>query len=132
MDANQRAIPVPQAEIIMHGTSGGQVLGKIAPLAVGAQNVHNAVDHFADIDAPFAAAGLARRDQRLDMCSFRIAQVTRIVQLVAVVAAAVFGSPHVAPQERTRHPQKITGDSTLQADAPANRFVRLIKSPDGH
>jgi hypothetical protein len=74
MDAIQRAIPVPQAEVIMHSASGRQVLGKIAPLAAGAQNVHHAVDHLADIDAPFAAAGLARRDQRLDMRPFCIAQ----------------------------------------------------------
>jgi hypothetical protein len=115
----------------MHGASGWQVLAKIAPLAAGAQNVHHAVDHLADIDAPFATAPLGRRDQRLDMRPFRIGQVARIAQLVAVVARAVLGSPHGAPQQRTRHPQSITGDSALQADTPVNRFVRLIKSPDG-
>ena len=56
-------------------------------------------DHLADSDAPFAAAGLARRDQRLDMRPFRIGQVARITQFVAVVARAVVGSPHGAPQE---------------------------------
>ena len=132
MDAIQRAIPVPQAEVIMHGASGWQVLGNIAPLAAGAQNVHHAVDHLSDIDTPFAAAGLARRDQRLDMRPFRIGQVARIAQPVAVVARVVFGSPHGAPQEGIRHPQRITGDSALQEGSPANRFVRLIKSPDGH
>ena len=70
MDAIQRAVPVPQAEVIMHGASGRQILGQRAPLAAGAQNVHHAVDHLADSDAPFAAAGLARRDQRLDMRPF--------------------------------------------------------------
>jgi len=74
MDAIQRTLPVPQAEVIMHRASGWQVLGKIAPLAAGAQNVHHAVDHLADIDAPFAAAGLARRDQRLDMRPLLIGQ----------------------------------------------------------
>ena len=42
MDAIQRAVPVPQAEVIMHGASGRQILGPRAPLAAGAQNVHHA------------------------------------------------------------------------------------------
>ena len=106
MDAIQRAVPVPQAEVIMHGASGRQILGQRAPLAAGAQNVHHAVDHLADSDAPFAAAGLARRDQRLDMRPFRIGQVARITQFVAVVARAVVGSPHGAPQEQIHHPRE--------------------------
>ena len=146
MDAIQRAVPVPQAEVIMHGASGRQILGQRAPLAAGAQNVHHAVDHLADSDAPFAAAGLARRDQRLDMRPFRIGQVARITQFVAVVARAVVGSPHGAPQEQIHHPihpthkvpgrtlrrLRITADSALQEGPPDNRFIRLIKSPDGH
>ena len=93
-------------EVIMHGASGRQILGQRAPLAAGAQNVHHAVDHLADSDAPFAAAGLARRDQRLDMRPFRIGQVARITQFVAVVARAVVGSPHGAPQEQIHHPRE--------------------------
>ena len=58
MDAIQRAVPVPQAEVIMHGASGRQILGQRAPLAAGAQNVHHAVDHLADSDAPFPPPGL--------------------------------------------------------------------------
>ena len=90
----------------MHGASGRQILWAAAPLAAGAQNVHHAVDHLADSDAPFAAAGLARRDQRLDMRPFRIGQVARITQFVAVVARAVVGSPHGAPQEQIHHPRE--------------------------
>ena len=30
MDAIQRAVPVPQAEVIMHGASGRQILGQRA------------------------------------------------------------------------------------------------------
>ena len=32
MDAIQRAIPVPQAKVIMHGASGRQLLGQCGPL----------------------------------------------------------------------------------------------------
>ena len=102
MDAIQRAVPAPQAEVIMHGAPGWQVFGKIAPLAAGAQNVHHAVDHLAHVDAPFAAAPLGGRDKRLDMRPFLIGQVAWIAQLVAVVAGAVFGSPHGAPRETNR------------------------------
>src|SRR5208282_5698098 len=37
-----------------------QVLRDVAPLATGAQNVHDAVDHLAHVDAPFAAAALGQ------------------------------------------------------------------------
>ena len=59
MDAIERAVPGPQAEVIMHGASGGQVFGKTAPLAASAENVHHAVDHLAQINAALAAATLA-------------------------------------------------------------------------
>ena len=128
MDAIQRAVPVPQAEVIMHGASGRQILGQRAPLAAGAENVHHAVDHLADSDAPFAAAALARRDQRLDMRPFRIGQVARITQFVAVVARAVVGSPRWGTSRANSPPQRITADSALQEGPPDNRFIRLIKS----
>ena len=105
MDAIQRAIPVPQAEVIMHGASGRQVLGKVAPLAAGTQNIHHAIDHRADTDAPFAATSLGRRNKRLDQRPFLIGQVARIAQLVAVVAGAVLGSLHGAPHETIRSRQ---------------------------
>ena len=58
MDAIQRAVPVPQAEVIMHGASGRQILGQRAPLAAGAENVHHAVDHLADSERRLPPPGL--------------------------------------------------------------------------
>ena len=116
----------------MHGASGRQILGQRAPLAAGAQNVHHAVDHLADSDAPFAAAGLARRDQRLDMRPFRIGQVARITQFVAVVARGGCRQSTWGTSRANSPPQRITADSALQEGPPDNRFIRLIKSPDGH
>jgi hypothetical protein len=110
MDAIERAVPGPQAEVIMHGASGGQVFGKTAPLAASAENVHHAVDHLAQINAALAAATLARRNQRLDMRPFLIGQVARIAQRVTVVAGAVFGGPHRAPHKKNRHPERITSE----------------------
>ena len=109
MDAIQRAVPVPQAEVIMHGASGRQI--RRAPLAAGAQNVHHAVDHLADSDAPFAAAGLARRDQR------RYAPIPhRSGRSVAVVGFV----------EQIHHPRE---SQLIQLFIADNR-IRLI--PDGH
>ena len=93
----------------MHGASGRQILGQRAPLAAGAQNVHHAVDHLADSDAPFAAAGLARRDQRLDMRPFRIGQVARITQFVAVVARAVAPWPAVPTWTGSSSADRVKG-----------------------
>ena len=110
MDAIQRAVPVPQAEVIMHGASGRiNRLGMRAPLDDRRvlRMYITSVDHLADSDAPFAAAGLARRDQRLDMRPFRIGQVARITQFVAVVARAVVGSPRGDTlQEQIHHPRE--------------------------
>ena len=114
----------PQAEVIMHGASGRQILGQRAPLAAGAQNVHHAVDHLADSDAPFAAAGLARRDQRLDMRPFRIGQVARITQFVAVVARAVCRQSTWGTSRANSPPQRITADSALQEGAPDSQQAR--------
>jgi hypothetical protein len=119
----------------MHGASGGQVLGKRAPLATGAQDIHHAVRHLAHLDAPFAAARLCRRDQRFDMRPFLVGQIARIAQFVAVVAGTVFGSPHPAPHKINRRPQGITNDPALSSGRsapPANQFTRHTKSPDGH
>ena len=118
MDAIERAVPAPQAEVIVHGASRRQVLGQRAPLAAGAQDVHQPVDHLAQIDRPLAAAALAgwgqtaKRTDGLDMQPFLVGQVARMAQLVPVVARAVLGSPHRAPREGNRHPQGITPDSS--------------------
>jgi hypothetical protein len=94
MDAIERAVPVPQAEVIMHSAARRQALGQIAPLTAGAQDVHHAVDHLAHVDPSLAAAPLARRNERLDKRPFLVGEITRIAQPVAVVAGAVFSSPH--------------------------------------
>ena len=68
----------------MRGASGRQ---KRAPLAAGAQNVH-AVDHLAERRA-VCRRRACPAGSRLDMRPFRIGQVARITQFVAVVAVAV-------------------------------------------
>jgi hypothetical protein len=100
----QRAVPAPQTEIAVHGAARRQVLRDVAPLAAGAQHVHHTVDHFAQVHSAFAAAALGRRDQRLDVLSLSIGEITRVAQLVTVVATTVLGRPHRAPHEAAPPP----------------------------
>jgi hypothetical protein len=99
MDVLQRAVVVPQTEIVVHRAARGQVFRNLAPLASSAQDAHHAVHHLAHVDASFAAATLGWGCQRLDMLPLRVGQITRMPQLVTVVAGAVFGRPHEAPHE---------------------------------
>ena len=47
MDAIERAVPAPQIEVIVDRRARRQVLRDRAPLAAGAQDVHQAVDDLA-------------------------------------------------------------------------------------
>ena len=98
MDAIQRPIVVPQDEVAMDRAAGRKILGNGAPLAAGAQNIHQAIDHFPHVDGSLAAAPLRRRDQRFDQRPFRVGQVARIAKMATVIVMAVLGRPH------QRHP----------------------------
>ncbi len=125
IDAVQRAVPVPEAEVIMHGASGRQVFRQRTPLAAGAQYVHHGVEHLAHVDAPLAAAPLGGRNKRLDMRPFLVGQVAGIAHLIAVVAGTVFGGPHGAPHETNRcHPGNHIWFSQFK------RLPRLTDSSD--
>jgi hypothetical protein len=99
MDFLQRSVVVPALEVVMHGATRGQVLRNIAPTAAGAQDIHNAVEHFSDIDFPASASSFGRRDQRFDLSPLGIGQVAGVTQLVPVVPGTVLSSPHRAPRE---------------------------------
>ena len=98
MDLLQRAVPAPQAEVAVHRAARWQVLWNVAPLAAGAQHTHHAVDHFAHVDGTLATATLGGWYKRPDQPPFRIGEIARITQLVAVIAMAVFHRPHQAPR----------------------------------
>jgi hypothetical protein len=98
MDAIQRPIVVPQGEVAMHRAAGWKVLRKGAPLAAGAQDRHQAIDHVPHGDRALAAAPLRRRDQRFHKRPFLVGQVARIAKMAAVIAMAVLVRPH------RRHP----------------------------
>ena len=56
MDPLQRAIPAPLAEIAIHRAARWQVLWDVAPLAAGAQHIHQAIHHLAHDHRALAAA----------------------------------------------------------------------------
>ena len=97
VDALQRAIPIPQIEIVVGRAFRDKVLGQRVPLAAGREHVKDRVQHFAHINAALAAAALGRRNERLNQRPLRIRQITRITQAAPVCRTAMFGLPHRAP-----------------------------------
>ena len=102
VDALERAVPTPKVEVIVEGRARRQVLRDGAPLAAGAENVHEAVDNLAYLDVASVAAAFGRRNQRFDMRPFGVGQIARIAQPAAVIASAVFVGPHRRPPQAIR------------------------------
>ena len=100
VDALERAVPTPKVEVIVEGRARRQILRDGAPLAAGAENVHEAVDNLAYVDVALVAAAFGRRNQRYDMPPLGVGQIARIAQPTAVIASAVFVGPHWRPLRR--------------------------------
>src|SRR5467141_2994323 len=111
MDAIKRAVAMPPRKIVMQRAARRKVFWNIAPLAAGAQDIHDAVHDRAHVRSPLAAAAFSGRNQRLDMRPFRIRQIARISQVIAVVLRSVLVRPHGAPSSNQRRPHRITSDS---------------------
>ena len=99
VDAIERAVPIPAIEVIVKRRTRRQVLRDDTPLAASAEDVHQAVDDLALIDMTSVAAALGRRSEPLDMRPFRVGQIARIAQLIAVVASAIFVGPIGEPPQ---------------------------------
>ena len=90
VDAIQRPVIVPKVKIFEQRAARREILGHGTPLATGAQDVHQAVHNFTNIDAPLAAATLGRGDQWRNMPQLLIRHVTRITKLAAIIGTTVF------------------------------------------
>ena len=90
----KRSVPTPKIEVIVERRARRQVLRDGAPLAAGAEDVHEAVDDLAHLDMTSIAAALSRRNQRLDMRPFGVGQIARVAEPAASAASAVFVAPH--------------------------------------
>ena len=100
VDALQRAVPIPQLEIMVHRAFRRQILGQRLPLAAGPQDVENPVQDLAHIHRAFAAAMPGGRDHGLHDRPFGIGQIAWITKATAVRGYAVFGLPHRALPQR--------------------------------
>ena len=90
VDPIQRPVIIPKVKILKQRAAWRQVLGYRPPLAAGAQDVHQTVYHFTDIDAPLASTSFGRGDQWCNMCLFIIRHVTRVTQFAAIIGATIF------------------------------------------
>src|ERR1700712_2116645 len=101
VDAIERAVVGPAAEVVVHRAARRQILRQRSPLAAGAQEVHQTVDNSALVDRALVAAAFGGWDQRLDPVPLIVGQVAGITQLAAVVATSVLVRPHAkAPPNR--------------------------------
>ena len=95
-DARRRAglaphpVTVPKVKIFKQCAARRRVLGHRRPLAAGAQDVHQAVHDFTDINAPLAAAMLGQRYQWRNMGPFFVRHVTRVTKLAAIIKSHGF------------------------------------------
>jgi hypothetical protein len=97
VDALQRSVPTPAAEVIIHRAACRQILRDRAPLAAGAEDVHKSVDDLAQVDRALVATWLGPRKQGRDLRPFFVGQVALVAQAAAVIAAAVLLGPHPGP-----------------------------------
>src|SRR5271166_357236 len=102
MDAIQHAIALPPNEVVMDRAARWKILRQVAPLAAGAQDVHDAVHHRTHVLLALASARLRRRNERFDQRPLVIRQVARIAQMITIVLGSVLVRPHRQPPPRIR------------------------------
>src|ERR1700747_2335666 len=113
VDTLQRAIPVPQLQIIVHCTLWRQIFRQRLPLASRPQDVEDSIQHLAHVHRPFAPTMSRWRDHGLHDRPFGIGQITGVTKATAVRRKAVFGCPHRALLKRESSArQGITSDSS--------------------
>ena len=98
----ERSVATPKIEVIVERRARRQVLRDGAPLAAGAEDVHQAVDDLALIDVTAVAAALGWRNKRLDMRPFGVGHIARVAEPAVIIASAVFVAPHRRPPQSIR------------------------------
>ena len=112
VDALQRAVPIPQLEIMVHRAFRRQILGQRLPLAAGPQQVKKAVENLAHVDVPRPAATSCRRNRRRHQSPFFIGETTCITQTLTPCRSTMFRCPH-----RRSLPQRISADQGNTTDS---------------
>src|SRR4051794_24229633 len=132
VNAPERAVVVPSVEGVVQGAARRQVLGDRGPLAARAQDIHEAVDHLAQVDPPLVAAALGGRDQWGNQRPFLVAHVTWVAQLAPVVATTVLTRPHQRlPPDRTAAKGITTNSKHSRCSRMDTKTPRIASaSPD--
>jgi hypothetical protein len=61
---DHRSVLLPLTKVVVNRAAWWQIVRGRAPLAAGAQHIHQTVQHLAHIDGPLVAASLGTRDLR--------------------------------------------------------------------
>ena len=112
VDTLQRAVPIPQFEIMVHRAFRRQILGQRLPLPSGPQQIEKAVDNLAHVDVPWPTATSCRRNHRRHQAPFFIGEITRITQTLTPCRSTMFRCPH-----RRSLPQRISADQGNTTDS---------------
>jgi hypothetical protein len=78
MDAPQRAVVVPAAEIVVHCAARRQVLWQRGPLAARAQDIHQSVDDLPLDDGSLVPTPLGGRNEWSDNRPLAVGQVAGV------------------------------------------------------
>ena len=107
VDAVERAVPVPQVEILPNRAAGRQVLRQRLPLAPRPEHVKDGVQDLSDVHGPRPPAAFGRADERRDQRPFRIGHVAGIAQPPSICRCPMLRLPHRSPSdsERSRESQ---------------------------
>jgi len=94
MNAIQHAVALPPNEVVVDRAARWKILRKVAPLAAGAQDIHDPIHDRAHVGSSLAAAWFCRRNVALDMRPFIVGQIAWVSQLITIVFGAVLMRPH--------------------------------------
>src|SRR5208283_149764 len=111
MDAIERTVVIPAADVIVHSAARRQILWQRSPLTAGAQDIHQPVDDLTHVYGPLVAATLGWRNNQTDQRPFGISEVAGIAQRAAVIPSAVVVRPHRAGSCESGRTERITTDS---------------------
>ena len=78
MDALQRAIPLPQVEVLPDRAARRQILRECLPLTACPEHVKDGVEHLTNVHRPRSPAALGGADQRLNLRPLGIRQITLV------------------------------------------------------
>src|SRR5918993_4130562 len=97
VDASQRAVPIPQVQVLPDRAARRQVLRKRLPLTARPKHVEDGVQDLADVHRPRSPTALGGRDQRADQRPLSVSQITLVPQATTIRRRAMFWLPHEAP-----------------------------------